>query len=381
MGDPKLVVGGCTETELASVCASLSALLKGVFDVVLVMTTNFWGREEAQRIGAYIASTSRPRVLISCGVDGVFARGWAAWQSPGAAIWGMPVTDHEAQTWRPSDHRIAHAEGVAVAADIHGHPCAILLAERGSHALAEAYLTGLAGDANQPRVAGGFVRHLSVWIDGAEARMAERDQIACVLFSPVSRLQVEGWRGSRCVGEWLRITSASGNIVSELDGQGAVDRLAEAFNSIDLWDAFSVRKHLAVRRRLAVGLSSSGGSERAVPVVRVDRRQNELRLLTPVHSGDRLRPCVTDDMLFETEMERVLAAPPSRSILGFVGNGRAGSMRGLQGDAERFEALALEGSVGCSVSGEVGPLGVESTVNGFSGACVREVPSDDGRFL
>lgn len=252
------------------------------------------------------------------------------------------------------------AELVLAIGDPFSLDTARLFAAFGRQAPGVRIVGGLASAAPRP---GSNALLLNDWVSGGGG--------FAIALSGEIRADVVVSQGCRAIGPPLRVTSADGNIIAELDGRPAMERVAEVLEELPESD----------RERLGLGIFVGlpvrpGASGRGDYVIRAvlggDPRRGLMAVGDRVASGQSVRLHVRDAATAREDLEMLLSPQAfdskAEAALLFACNGRG---RGLYGapDGDIGPLQAALGGVpvaGMSCAGEIGPVGERCTMHGHT---------------
>jgi small ligand-binding sensory domain FIST len=187
-------------------------------------------------------------------------------------------------------------------------------------------------------------------------------------------------QGCRPVGEPMIVTRAEGNLLVELAGRPALDRLEE------LIEAASPEERNELATGLHVGIAvdehrmTFGPGDFVVRnLVGADRQARALALGDRVSVGTTVQFQVRDAAAADEDLRAVLAGVTGDAALVFTCNGRGRHLFGEDDHDARVVARSVPtGAVaGMFCAGEIGPLGERSFLHGFTaGIVVFHEPSD-----
>jgi small ligand-binding sensory domain FIST len=184
-------------------------------------------------------------------------------------------------------------------------------------------------------------------------------------------------QGCRPLGEPLIVTSAQGNLLVELAGRPALDRLQELVEeaSPDDRDLLGQGVHLGVavdEHRMTFGR----GDFLVRNVLGADRDARALAVGDRVEVGTTVQFHVRDAASADEDLGALLATAvlerPAAAALVFTCNGRGSHLFGEPDhDARAVDAAVSSGAVaGMSCAGEIGPVGGRSFLHGFTASVV-----------
>ncbi len=325
----------------------------------------------------------QPRVLIGCGAGGTLAAGRELEDTPGIVVWGASLPGAELETMHLTAER--DAEGFRLL----GLP-ASLSESAGDEPAADESLLALcdpfsfppeellaALERTRPHVpvlgglasasfAGGAVllRDGEVHTDGAVAvRLRGAQVLPCVS------------QGAGPVGPEMTITAAEANVIGQLAGKPAMERLGEVIAALPEHE-----RELAASGVL-IGLvidenrpEYERGDFLVRPIIGADRESGAIAIGEPVRVGQTVRLHVRDAASADEDLREALRAQAealgsdgAAGALLFTCNGRGSHMF----DLPDHDAAAVEDSLGAPTAGffcagEIGPVGGRNFLHGFT---------------
>ena len=324
-----------------------------------------------------------PRSLIGCGAGGTVAAGreledtpsvvvWAA-SLPGAVLQTMHVTaERDAEGFRllglpESLTEIAEDEGgtdesLVALCDPFSFPAEELLAALERSRPHVPVLGGLASAS----FAGGamLMRDGEVHTDGAVAvRLRGVQVLPCVS------------QGAGPVGPEMTITTAEANVIGQLAGKPAMERLGEVIT------ALPEEQRVLAASSLLIGLvidENSPEHERGDflvrPIIGADRESGAIAIGESVRVGQTVRLHIRDAASADEDLRdalrvqaQALGSDGAAGALLFTCNGRGSQMF----EVPDHDAAALEDSLGVPTAGffcagEIGPIGGRNFLHGFT---------------
>jgi small ligand-binding sensory domain FIST len=324
-----------------------------------------------------------PRALIGCGAGGTLARGREMEESPGVAVWGASLPGADLETMHlaaerdadgfrliglpeslaePADPDFASDESVIALCDPFSFPAEELLTVLERSRPHTPVLGGLASAS----FAGGAVlwRDGDLHTDGAVAvRLRGVQVVPCVS------------QGAGPVGPEMTITQAEANVIAELAGKPAMERLGEVIASLP-----DDQRELAASGVL-IGLvidenrpEYERGDFLVRPIIGADRESGAIAIGERVRVGQTVRLQVRDAASADEDLREALRAQAhalgsdgAAGALLFTCNGRGSHMF----DVPDHDAAALEDSLGAPTAGffcagEIGPVGGRNFLHGFT---------------
>jgi small ligand-binding sensory domain FIST len=316
--------------------------------------------------------------LIGCGAGGTVAAGRELEDGPGVAVWGASLPGAELETMHLTAERNADGfrllglpesladaaagdgagadESVIALCDPLSFPAEELLDELERSRPHVPVLGGLASAS----FAGGAVllRDGDLHTDGAVAvRLSGAEVLPCVS------------QGAGPVGPEMTITRADANVIAELAGKPAMERLGEVIA------ALPERERELAASGVLVGLvidenrpEYERGDFLVRPIIGADRESGAIAI------GETVRLQVRDAASADEDLREALRAQAqalgsggAAGALLFTCNGRGSHMF----DLPDHDAAALEDSLGAPTAGffcagEIGPVGGRNFLHGFT---------------
>ncbi len=324
-----------------------------------------------------------PRALLGCGAGGTVADGHELEDTPGVVVWGASLPAAELETMHLRAEREADGfrllglpESLAARADEPSAPNESLIALCDPLSFPpEELLAAL--ERSRPRVpvlgglasasfAGGAVllRDGEVHTDGAVAlRMRGLEVLPCVS------------QGAGPVGPEMTITKAEANVIGELAGKPAMERLGEVISGLP-----QEERELASSGVL-IGLVIDGnrpeydrGDFLVRPIIGADRGSGAIAIGEEVRVGQTVRLQVRDAASADADLRGALAAQAqalgsdgAAGALLFTCNGRGSHMFEVPDhDAGAIEDALGAPTAGFFCAGEIGPVGGRNFLHGFT---------------
>ncbi|HKH22779.1 MAG TPA: FIST N-terminal domain-containing protein [Solirubrobacterales bacterium] len=323
-----------------------------------------------------------PRSLIGCGAGGTVAGGTELEETPGIVVWAASMPGAELETMHVTAERDADGfrllgvpeslaegrgdatadESVIAVCDPFSFPAEELLAALERTRPHVPVLGGLASAS----FAGGAVllRDGDVHTDGAVAvRLRGVQVLPCVS------------QGAGPVGPEMTVTRAEANVIEELAGKPAMERLGEVIAALP-----DHERELAAAGVL-VGLvidenrpEYDRGDFLVRPIIGADRESGAIAIGEPVRVGQTVRLQVRDAASADEDLREALRAQAqalgsagAAGALLFTCNGRGAHMF----DVPDHDASALEDALGAPTAGffcagEIGPVGGRNFLHGFT---------------
>jgi small ligand-binding sensory domain FIST len=203
------------------------------------------------------------------------------------------------------------------------------------------------------------------------------------LISGNVRLRTVVSQGCRPIGKHFVVTRAERNVIYELGGKPALIQLKEIFDSLP------TREQLLVQRALHVGRVVSEYQERFEQgdflvrnVTGLDPPSGAIALGDYIRTGQTVQFHIRDQEAADAELKQLLAgarkaSPPPAGGLLFTCNGRGTRMFSQpHHDAEAIaKALGPIPLAGFFAQGEIGPIGRQNFLHGFTASLALLTPA------
>ena len=324
-----------------------------------------------------------PRALIGCGAGGTVAAGRELEETPGVVVWGASLPGAELETMHVTAERDAEGfrllglpnmlteaqheeagadESLLALCDPFSFPAEELLAVLDRARPHVPVLGGLASAS----FAGGamLMRDGDVHTEGAVAvRLRGAQVLPCVS------------QGAGPVGPEMTITSAEANVIGQLAGKPAMERLGEVIASLP-----ESERELAAAGVL-IGLvidenrpEYERGDFLVRPIIGADRESGAIAIGEAVRVGQTVRLHVRDAVSADEDLRealrlqaQALGSGGAAGALLFTCNGRGSNMF----EVPDHDAAALEDALGVPTAGffcagEIGPVGGRNFLHGFT---------------
>jgi small ligand-binding sensory domain FIST len=176
-------------------------------------------------------------------------------------------------------------------------------------------------------------------------------------------------QGCRPVGDPMIVTQAEGNLVMEIAGRPALDRLDDLVHAADDEE----RALLASGLQIGIAIDEHRATfERGDFLIRgvvgADRRRRALAVGDRVEVGTTVQFQVRDAVAADEDLRAMLADASGDAALVFTCNGRGQRLFGEPDHDARVvhETLGAPALAGMFCAGEIGPVGGRSFVHGFT---------------
>jgi small ligand-binding sensory domain FIST len=316
-----------------------------------------------------------PSVLVGCGAGGVLGDGREVEQGTAVAVWAAALGEGHVEAFHAE--AIEGPEGIAVGGlpDLSAATAAILLPDPYSFPT-DAVLSALARDTVGTPVLGGLASART--LDGEPALLlGDRvcDGAVGLSFQGVEVLPLVS-QGAAPIGPELTVTACEGNIVHELAGRPALERLRDAIEGLP------PDEQRMIAGGLLLGIVIDGnkpeyrqGDFLVRGLVGADPETGSVAVGAEVEPGTVVRLHARDadsadrDLRAGLELHRqALGGRAPAGALVFTCNGRGSAMFGVPG----HDVVALEEELsgapvaGFFAAGEIGPVGGDPFVHGFT---------------
>jgi len=318
----------------------------------------------------------RPPALIGCGAGGVLGCGAEhADGTTAVAVWTAALDGGSARTFHATAAVNDDMVTVMGMEDIAGASGAILLPDPFSFPT-EPLLQDLAARAPGVPVLGGLASARTAQDSGA---LFHGDEVCDggavgVRFEGVELLPCVS-QGAVPVGPEMTVTACEGNVIHELAGRPALDRIRAVIEELD------PREHTLIAGGLLVGMVVDGGRpdyEHGDFLVRqllgADPVAGTLAIAAPVEEGQVLRLHARDAASADRDLEEqlrvrvaALGGAPA-GALAFACHSRGREMFGVADHDAGALADQLDGapSAGFFAAGEIGPVGGANFIHSFT---------------
>lgn len=368
-GDPR--VGGI---EAAS--AARAALGRTPADLALVFASGaHLAAPEATLEGVHEAL--RPRELIGCAAGGVLGGDREIESGTGVAVWAAALDGAQAIPFEveaePADEGVvvsglpdvAGAAGTILLADPRSLPTDGVLRELHAQGPGVPVLGGLASAATADGAGALFLGERIAEGGAVGARLDGVELLPCVS------------QGAAPLGPEMTITAGEGNLIQELAGRPALTKLREVVT-----EELSDHDRALLAGGLLIGIVVDGGKPDYQQgdflvrgVIGADAEAGTIAVGVAVRPGQVVRLHARDAASADRDLREALGlrrralggAPPAGTLL-FSCNGRGQGMFGVPDHDAEVLARELGGApaAGFFAAGEIGPVGGENFVHGFT---------------
>jgi small ligand-binding sensory domain FIST len=328
--------------------------------------------DEARTAAEAVREELEPRHLLGCVAEGVVARSRELEQGPAAAVWAATLPDAEVESFHlqvaETDGEIAVAGFpdladpalVSLLVDPFSFPTGPFLAGLNDRYERLPLVGGIAVGGRQPGTQALIVDD-TVYGEGAVGAVVSGASVLTIVS-----------QGCRPIGREAVITRCEGNVVHELAGRPALERLRHEIAALS-----GAERELASRGLLA-GLVIDENRPEYDPgdflmrgLLGADEATGALVLGDTPRVGQTLRFFVRDADSADADLRRALgtlAGSTAAGALLFTCNGRGTNMFAEPDHDARVvaEALGTEALAGFFCGGEFGPVGGKVFLHGFT---------------
>lgn len=375
------------DAAVAEVADELEHRLDGVPDLLLVFATHHFGGD-LSRLGAELEAATGARNLAGCTGGWTLGMGREEEHSPGIAALAakLPGTQVDVTRILPPaeggpetlDFHIEDPEraGVLIMADPFSFPTSAWLGEYHRSHPGVPLVGGLAS--------GGVAPGQNLIYDGDDSG---NSGAVCVTLTGATKIVPAVSQGCRPVGPPLVATKVDGSIVLEFRGQPAAKVMFEVLESLDEADRRLFQSGAFIGRAVDASKSTfSPGDLLVRNVMGIDPKRHALAIADDgIRTGITLQLMVRDAPSATAELESVLDVAGLESggaAFGGVSFTCGGRGQGMFG-RPHHDAAALERRfgpgfplVGFSANGEIGPVGGQPFLHGFTASTALFAPRD-----
>lgn len=204
-------------------------------------------------------------------------------------------------------------------------------------------------------------------------RQVFHDGAVGVLIDPDVELRTVVSQGCRPIGQPFTITKSEGNIVSEMGGRSAVDRLRETLLGLDETERALVSKGLHMGIVIDEHKSEFDRGDFLIRgLIGADEDSGALAVGDSLEVGTTVQFQVRDAATADEDLRELMVDASAASALVFTCNGRGTHLfDGPDHDATVVhEALERAPVAGMFCAGEIGPIGGRNFLHGFTASVV-----------
>lgn len=194
-----------------------------------------------------------------------------------------------------------------------------------------------------------------------------------VLLDPAVEVHTVVSQGCRPIGQPFTITKSDGNIVAEMGGRPAVDRLRETLLGLDEAERALVSRGLHIGIVIDEHKSEFNRGDFLIRgLIGADEETGSLAVGDSVEIGTTVQFQVRDAATADEDLRELMADASAGSALVFTCNGRGTHLfDGPDHDAAVVhEALERAPVAGMFCAGELGPIGGHNFLHGFTASVV-----------
>jgi small ligand-binding sensory domain FIST len=336
----------------------------------------FLSDEHLQEVDAAIEALYEelaPQRLVGCVAEGVVAGDREHEQGPAAAVWAASLPGAHVAPFHASADGDDDGLGVTGFPDADGADLAVLIVDPFSFPAAPFLERLNEGHPGLPVVGGiasggGMPGQQALIVDKA----VHHDGAVGVLLSNVHAMTVVS-QGCAPIGREAVITSADENVVLELAGQPALERLRTDVMTLTPHEQALARGGILAGLVIDENKPAYGRGDYLMRgLMGVDEQTGAIAIGELVRAGQTMRFHVRDAATADEDLREALASTlgghrPAGALL-FTCNGRGTNMfPGPHHDARRVrEALAERSLAGFFCGGEIGPVGGRNFLHGFT---------------
>jgi small ligand-binding sensory domain FIST len=317
-----------------------------------------------------------PGRLVGCGAGGVLAGGRELEEGTAVAVWAASIGHALVEPFRAESEEVDGGWTVEGLPNFDGADGAILLPDPRSFPT-DRVLDELAGLAPGVPLVGGVSSART--LEGSSALFYDEevltDGAVGVRFEGVEVLPCVS-QGAAPVGPELTVTAAERHVIQELAGAPALAKVREVVGDLP------ARERALVSEGLLVGIVIDGGKPEYRPgdflvrgLVGADPDTGEIAVGAPVAPGQVIQLHARDAESANRDMRAALdhtlqelGGAPVAGALCFSCNGRGRTMFGVPDHDAALLARVFDGApaAGFFAAGEIGPVGGESFLHGFT---------------
>jgi len=344
-------------------------------DLALVFASGAHLAEPEETLAAIHAELA-PAVLVGCGAGGVLGGGREIESGTAVAVWAAALGGGTAEAFHAEAIETPDGVGVTGLADIDGASAAVLLpdpytfptdavlAELGRRSPGVTILGGLSSARTPDGEAALFIGDRVVPSGAVGVRFDGVEVLPCVS------------QGAAPVGPELTVTASEGNVIRELAGRPALARLRDAIEEL------SSAERGMVANGLLLGVVIDGGKPEyrqgdflVRALLGADPEDGTVAVGAPIEAGTVVRMHARDARSADRDLRAALGlriealggATPAGALV-FTCNGRG---RGMFGEPDHDaltldEELAGAPAAGFFAAGEIGPVGGDPFLHGFT---------------
>ena len=317
--------------------------------------------EQMSEVVAAISNFLKPGCLLATLCQTVIAGSREITDSPALAIWA--TTQGQATGVRLADSsqpqlpdEVSEAETLLLLADPFSFPVDNLLSELADSQPGLPVIGGMTSTGAHPDAR-------QLWLNGD----CHADGAIGALLSGFEPggVSTRASQGCQPIGQPFTITHAEQNTIFELGGQPALERLKELITNASPQERQLMRHGI----QLGIAVNEADTCDFLVRgIAGLDQEQGAIGMAGHIDIGDTVQFHVRDAQTAQAELRQQLGSLEPAAALLFACNGRGAHMFG-QADREATLISELLGNIalaGMACSGEIGPVGNQNYLLGFT---------------
>jgi small ligand-binding sensory domain FIST len=329
-------------------------------------------REDVEAAVTAIEETLAPAHLLGCVAQGVLARDCELEEGPAVAVWAASLPGARIESFHaaavPANGGVAvtgfpqpdDPALVALLVDPFTFPANPLLARLNADHAGLALVGGLAAAGNSPGD-GALIADGKVYDEGAVGALIEGVRVRTLVS-----------QGCAPIGRDAVVTRAEGNVVFELAGKPALERLREEIEALPEDEQVLAARGLLAGLVIDENLPEHGRGDFLMRgLLGADEDSGALAVGESVRVGQTLRFHVRDAASADEDLRQALDELRGEKVAGallFTCNGRGRHMFPEPHHDARavMEALDSDALAGFFCGGEIGPVGGHTFLHGFT---------------
>ncbi len=371
-----------TTAAVCEVATSVAEQLGGNPDLVVIFFT------PSHTEGSHLIREGLQRhlgpidALVGCSSSSLIGGGADHESGPGMSLWAARLPGTQVQSFdlklTPRDEQ-SYVRGWP---DVGAEASVVLLAEPKTFPI-DPFLTSLRQGKRFPTLIGGLVSSPPTPCLISNDVIKNSGAVGFVM-AGATRMEPVISQGCRPIGPMFKITRCQDNVILELDGEAAYQRLEELVEGLPEEESIRFRK----APHVGLGMNSHGQESVSSFLVRgimgLDPSQGAVAVAEEVHEGMMLQFHARDGVAAHKDLESLLDltsgyfTEPAGALL-FDCMGRGPSLFGRRDhDIELVHQHWPDLPVsGFHASGEIGPLGGEPYIHGFTASMGLLVPAEN----
>jgi small ligand-binding sensory domain FIST len=347
-------------------------------DLAMVFVTPMH-RTELEAVAATVRALLAPGALVGCAAESVLGGRREVEGGPGVALWAGrtgPVAPFHLEVVRtPDGPTIAGWPELAV-----GTSAMVVLADPFTFPV-DLLLDRADADAPGLPVAGGMAMATTTpgqnrfVVGDSAADGAFSEGAVGVLLGPGVRVETVVSQGCRPVGHPLVVTRAEGDVVYELGGRPALERLGEIAEAMDEADRQMLYRGVQFGRVIDEHRSEFGRGDFLVrAVMGGDKESGAIQVGDHIEVGTTAQFQVRDAAAADEDLRQMVGGRRAEAALLFTCNSRGTRLFG-PGQPDHDASVVADALGGAPVAGmfcagEIGPVGGRNFVHGFTASIV-----------